>query len=67
MNTETAGRRRSSVGCAGEPSTSRRRVPPTEIDAICGAIVQAGEKTGLPTPTLRAVWQLVRAIQPEEK
>lgn len=43
------------------------RGAPTEIDAICGAIVQAGEKTGLPTPTLRAVWQLVRAIQPEEK
>ncbi|MCZ7552583.1 MAG: 2-dehydropantoate 2-reductase [Anaerolineales bacterium] len=41
------------------------RGAPTEIDAICGAVVGAGEKTGVPTPTLRAVWQLVKAIQPE--
>lgn len=27
-----------------------RRGAPTEIDAICGAVVRAGEKTGLPTP-----------------
>jgi 2-dehydropantoate 2-reductase len=43
------------------------RGAPTEIDAICGAIVQAGEKTGVPTPTLRAIWQLIKALRPEEK
>lgn len=43
------------------------REAPTEIDAICGAVIQAGEKTGVPTPTLRTVWQLVKAIEPEER
>jgi len=41
------------------------RGAPTEIDAICGAIVQAGEKTGAPTPIIRALWQLVKALLPE--
>ena len=40
---------------------------PTEIDAICGAIVQAGEHTGVPTPINRTLWQLVTALQPESK
>ncbi len=38
------------------------RGAPTEIDAICGAIVQAGEKTGIPTPINRTLWQLVKAL-----
>jgi 2-dehydropantoate 2-reductase len=39
------------------------RGAPTEIDAICGAIVQAGEMTGVPTPIIRTLWQLVRSLE----
>jgi 2-dehydropantoate 2-reductase len=39
-----------------------RRGAPTEIDAICGAIVAAGERSGVPAPANRALWQLVKAI-----
>ncbi len=43
-----------------------RRNAPTEIDAICGAVVQAGAAAGVPTPINRVLWQLVKAIrQPE--
>ena len=35
---------------------------PTEIDAICGAIVQAGERLGVAAPVNRTLWLLVRAI-----
>ncbi len=38
------------------------RGAPTEIDAICGAIVRAGKATGIPTPVNRVLWQLVRAM-----
>ena len=38
-----------------------RRGAPTEVDAINGAIVQAGEQMGVPTPVNRSLWQLVRA------
>ena len=38
-----------------------QRGAPTEIDAICGAIVRAGEKTGIPTPINQTLWQLVKA------
>ena len=34
---------------------------PTEIDAICGAVVQAGERLGVATPVNRTLWLLVRA------
>jgi 2-dehydropantoate 2-reductase len=34
----------------------------TEIDAICGAIVEMGEQVGVPTPINRTLWLLVRAI-----
>ena len=34
---------------------------PTEIDAICGAVVAAGEKAGTPTPVNRVLWKLVKA------
>jgi 2-dehydropantoate 2-reductase len=37
------------------------RGAPTEIDAICGAIVRAGEQTGVPTPVNRTLWHLVKA------
>lgn len=38
-----------------------RRGAPTEIDAICGAVVRAGERAGVPTPVNGVMWQLVRA------
>jgi 2-dehydropantoate 2-reductase len=39
-----------------------RRGAPTEIDAINGAIVQAGAQTGVPTPINRTLWQLLKAL-----
>ncbi len=41
-----------------------RRGAPTEIDAICGAITQAGEKLGVSTPVNRVCWHLTRASLP---
>jgi len=35
----------------------------TEIDFITGAIVSEGEKTGIPTPLNRAVWNLVKFLE----
>jgi len=43
-----------------------KRGSPTEIDAICGAIVQAGEQSGVPTPVNRTVWQLVKGLRAPE-
>jgi 2-dehydropantoate 2-reductase len=40
-----------------------QRDAPTEIDAICGAIVAAGEECGVPTPVNRTLWLLVKAIR----
>lgn len=40
------------------------RGAPTEIDAICGAIVEAGERTGVAIPANRTLWQLVKALSP---
>ena len=34
---------------------------PTEIDAICGVVVTAGEKEGVPTPVNRVLWKLMQA------
>jgi 2-dehydropantoate 2-reductase len=42
-----------------------QRGAPTEIDAICGAVVQAGEEVGVPTPVNLTLWQLVKALCPE--
>lgn len=42
------------------------RGAPTEIDAICGAVVQYGEKHRIPTPANWDCWKLVRAIHPRE-
>jgi len=41
-----------------------RRGAPTEIDAICGAITEAGEKLGVSTPVNRVCWHLTRASLP---
>lgn len=43
-----------------------QRGGPTEIDAICGAIVSAGEQTGVPTPINRTLHLLVSALQTEK-
>ncbi len=37
-----------------------RRGAPTEIDAICGAIVREGERAGISTPINWALWRLVQ-------
>lgn len=39
-----------------------RRGAQTEIDAICGAVVRAGEQVGVPTPVNRVMWQMVGAL-----
>lgn len=39
------------------------RAAPTEIDAICGAIAQAGEQSGVPTPVNQTLWLLVKALE----
>lgn len=36
----------------------------TEIDAICGAIVRAGQQAGVPTPANDTLWKLVEALHP---
>jgi 2-dehydropantoate 2-reductase len=38
------------------------RGAPSEIDAICGSIVRAGERSGVDTPVCRTLWQLVEAL-----
>jgi 2-dehydropantoate 2-reductase len=40
-----------------------QRGAPTEIDAICGAIVAAGRDCGVPTPANRTLWLLVKALK----
>jgi len=40
-----------------------RRGAHTEIDAICGAVVQAGEDVGVPTPVNVTMWKLVTALK----
>jgi len=39
-----------------------QRGAPTEIDAICGAIVRTARQRGLPAPLNEACWQLVTAL-----
>lgn len=39
------------------------RNAPTEIDAICGAVVEIGRKHNIETPVNRTCWQLARALQ----
>lgn len=38
-----------------------RRGAPTEIDAICGAVMKTGQKHGIRTPYNKACWTMVRA------
>jgi 2-dehydropantoate 2-reductase len=40
------------------------RCAPTEIDAICGAIVREGEQAGVDTPVNRTLWKLVKGFEP---
>jgi 2-dehydropantoate 2-reductase len=35
----------------------------TEVDFMNGAIVEAGKKTGIPTPLNQAMWQLIKGIE----
>jgi 2-dehydropantoate 2-reductase len=41
------------------------RDAPTEIDAICGAVVQAGAEVGVPTPANWTLWHLIHALVEE--
>ena len=43
------------------------RGAPTEIDAICGAIVAAGERCGISVPVNRVLWLLVKALVHQER
>jgi 2-dehydropantoate 2-reductase len=38
------------------------RGAPTEIDAICGAVVRAGGSVDVPTPVNHSLWLLVKAL-----
>ena len=38
------------------------RKAPTEVDAICGAVVRIGQKHGIEAPTNWACWKLVKAM-----
>ena len=42
------------------------RGAPTEIDAICGAIVAAGAERSVPTPVIQTLWLLVKALVPHQ-
>ena len=35
----------------------------TEVDFMNGAIVQQGEKIGVPTPLNKALWQLIKGLE----
>jgi 2-dehydropantoate 2-reductase len=43
-----------------------QRLAPTEIDAICGAVVRLGEQHHIPTPCNDACWRLIQAMRPGE-
>lgn len=40
-----------------------QRGAPTEIDAICGAVVREGEQLGVPTPVNTTLYRLVKALE----
>ncbi len=42
-----------------------QRGAPTEIDAICGAVVNKGWEMGIPTPVNYSMWKLVHALVEE--
>lgn len=39
------------------------RGSPTEIDALCGAVVREGQRLGVPTPVNRRLWDDVRRLE----
>lgn len=39
------------------------RAAPTEIDAICGAVMRSGERLGVPTPINALLYRLVKALE----
>jgi 2-dehydropantoate 2-reductase len=41
------------------------RGAPTEIDAICGAIVRLGRQAGVPVPVNEVMWKLVKGLKVE--
>jgi 2-dehydropantoate 2-reductase len=41
------------------------RGAPTEIDAICGAIVRLGRQAGVPVPVNEVLWKLVKGLKVE--
>jgi 2-dehydropantoate 2-reductase len=43
------------------------RGAPTEVDAICGAIVREGEKRGVPTRVNWTLWQMIRVLAARRK
>jgi 2-dehydropantoate 2-reductase len=43
-----------------------QRGAPTEVEAISGAIVQEGERAGVPTPVNKVILHLIRAVVSEE-
>jgi 2-dehydropantoate 2-reductase len=45
----------------------RMRAAPTEIDAICGAIVREGQRLGILTPINETFWLLIRALVEVQK
>jgi 2-dehydropantoate 2-reductase len=44
-----------------------QRGAPTEIDAICGAVVRIGGQVEVQTPVNRALWLLIRALRETKK
>ena len=55
---------RTAANCSSMLQDIQRRAP-SEIDAICGAIVQAGEEVGVPVPVNRTLLHLVKALAVE--
>lgn len=43
-----------------------QRGAPTEVEAISGAIIQEGERVGVPTPVNKVILHLIRAVVSEE-
>ena len=41
-----------------------QRGAPTEVDAICGAVVRTGKKHEIATPINHACWQLIQSLTP---
>ena len=44
-----------------------QRGRPTEVEAICGSVVQHGEQLGIPTPVNKRLLALIRGLHPPQK